>query len=73
MIAFHTLIVLLHLSTTSYNALHALHASQSLEFGSTFPLEKYFSPNLVTQDYVFPMHGFSCLLPLTIHVFHFKM
>ena len=56
MVASHTIIVLLHLSIASYNALHALHASQSLEFGSIFPLKNIFSPNLVTQDYVIPKH-----------------
>ena len=47
-IASHTFIALLHLSTASYNALHALRASQSFEIGSIFPL--------VTQDNVFPRH-----------------
>ena len=58
MIAYYTFIVLLHLSTASYNTLHAPCASQSLEFGSIFPLKKnIFTPNLVIQNYVFSRHG----------------
>ena len=49
MIAPHTFIVLLHLS--------AMHCMRIAKFGIwiNFPLEKiFFSPNLVTQDYVIP-------------------